>query len=83
MTDPLVPVTLITYRPDGVEADVAIVRPVDPDDPGVRGTFASAIEAVRPRFDGTERVRWTLAPRPRLPSEIVEVAELPAKTLAG
>ena len=75
--------TLIEYRPDGVEIEVPIVRRVVPDEPGVRGIFMSATEAVRPRPEGMDKVRWTLAPKPRLLSEIVELAELPARTLAG
>ena len=62
---------------------VPIVRTVVLDEPGVRGIFTSATEAVRPRPEGTDRVRWMLAPRPILFSEIVELAELPARTLAG
>ena len=75
--------TLIEYRPDGVEIEVPIVRRVVPDKPGVRGIFTSATEAVRPKPEGIDKVRWTLAPKPKLLSEIVELAELPARTLAG
>ena len=74
---------MIEYRPDGVEIEVPIVRRVVPDKPGVRGILTSATEAVRPKPEGIDEVRWTLAPKPKLLSEIVELAELPARTLAG
>jgi len=83
VSDPLVPVTLIEYSPDGVEVEVPMVRTVLPDEPGERATFASVKAAVRPRFEGTDKVRWTVDPKPRLFNEIVEVAELPARTFAG
>jgi hypothetical protein len=59
------------------------VRTVLPDEPGERAIFTSVKEAVSPRFEGTVRVRWTVDPRPTLFNEIVEVAELPARTFAG
>ena len=66
-----------------MEVAVPIVSTVVPVEPGVRGIFTSASEAVIPKLEGEDRVRWTVAPRPMLLSEIVELAELPARTLAG
>ena len=74
---------MIEYRPDGVEIAVPIIRTVALDEPGARRIFTSATEAVSPKPEGMDRVRWTLAPRPKLLSEIVELAELPARTFAG
>jgi len=62
---------------------VAIVRVEVPLEPGVRLTLVGARVAVSPVAVGeTAAVNATLPVKPRLPTVTVEVAELPATTLA-
>jgi len=79
-----VPVTVTVYVPAGVEAVVAIVSVEVAVEPGVSGTLAELKEVVRPLAAGdTVAVSATDPVNPELVSVHVEVAELPARKLAG
>jgi hypothetical protein len=70
--------------PAGVEAVVDTVRVAVAVEPGVSGTLDGAIVAVKPAAAGdTAAVRDTEPVKPRLLTEIAEVAELPATKLFG
>lgn len=70
--------------PEGVDAVVWRVRIDVPWDPGVNETIAGLNEGVNPVAEGdTVAVMLTLSVRPRLFRVTVDVADLPATTLAG
>jgi len=72
------------YVPAGVDAVVVIVRVAVAVEPGVSETLGGTIPAAKPAAAGaTAAVRDTVPVNPKLLTEIVEVAELPAKKLFG
>ncbi len=71
------------YVPAGVDAVVVMVSVEVALEPGVRLTLVGLTATVRPVAVGeTAADRATLPVNPRLPMVIVEVAELPARTVA-
>jgi hypothetical protein len=72
------------YVPDGVDVVVAIVSVLVPERLGVRLMLVGRNEKVRPVAVGeTVAESETLPVKPKLLTEIVDVALLPAVKLAG
>jgi len=82
--DPLTPVTVTVYVPDGVDVVVAIVSVEGAVPPETSVTLVGLIVVVRPVAVGdAAALRFTVPANPELVSVHVDVAELPARKLAG
>jgi hypothetical protein len=74
----------MVYAPDGVDVVVAMVRVEVVVEPEVRATLVGLIVVVRPVAVGeATALRFTVPANPELVSVHVDVAELPARKLAG
>jgi hypothetical protein len=82
--DPLTPLIVTVYDPEGVKAEVEIVKVSVPVDPGVRSTDDALRAAVSPDAWGeTEAARLTVPVKPRLLTLIADVAWPPLTKLPG
>lgn len=82
--DPLTPVIVTVYDPEGVEDEVEIVNVSVPVDPGVRSTEAALRVDVRPDACGEmEAARLTVPVNPKLLTLIADVVWPPLTKVPG